>query len=169
MAKADPKLLIYPMDSHGQLCGAGGTKNDPYLFFFDLGECTKFTTQLSKTGCPTRQICIAKCPNSTWNWHIQEILERNKTDKEIISIRKKNLICKYDIDFSMHKYRKKSLSQLVEDEECAPYYVPSRPIVSRCVPKLKKAPSTERVFERLKNVREVDVDKITWGDIKSAS
>lgn len=82
-----------------------------------------------------------------------------------------NLIIIYCFFFSLLLllFKKKRLNQLVEDEDCSPYYVPSRPIIGRCVPIVKKESGSERVFEKLKNYKELDIDKLTWDDIKSSS
>lgn len=56
----DPNQLIKPHDSEGNICGQNG--NNSLLFYFDLTRCLSVLTYINQ-GCPTKQICVEKCPD----------------------------------------------------------------------------------------------------------
>uniref|UniRef100_A0A4W3H2I9 Choline transporter-like protein n=1 Tax=Callorhinchus milii TaxID=7868 RepID=A0A4W3H2I9_CALMI len=60
----DARKVIYPTDSRGEFCGQAGTRNEnkPFLFFFNLLECTS-PVVLLEFRCPTPQICVKQCPD----------------------------------------------------------------------------------------------------------
>ncbi|ELU15407.1 hypothetical protein CAPTEDRAFT_224558 [Capitella teleta] len=250
-AMGDPRVLLYPSDSEGNICGYGDFENKPYVFFFDLLDCAKTGPAIIALGCPTPQICIEQCPsefwswqthpltaaddaaergrmiclpgidplnttkicvescpstywqwytlhslefdsrsyhsfgrsqmiclpgvnpvtsskvcvehcpNTTWNWMMSSVSDAeirssmiclpsvNAVTSEKICVQecpnsyfawpeassdpslRKNLICKLGVD---QTDTSKSVDALVEDEECAPYYMQSSPMVGRCVP-----------------------------------
>ncbi|XP_067143838.1 choline transporter-like protein 2 isoform X3 [Centruroides vittatus] len=108
--QGDPDLLINPTDSEGNICGRGKFENRPYLFFFNLLECAKATVLF--TGCPTTQVCVERCPNSTFSvW-----TDLSSIEEEV----KRKMICKYDVDKS-----KKDAQQLARDGDCASFYLNS--------------------------------------------
>ena len=51
--EGDPRILIYPSDSNGEICGKGQFSEKPYLFFFDITRCLRTSAVL---GCPTKQV-----------------------------------------------------------------------------------------------------------------
>uniref|UniRef100_A0A4W3H6F0 Choline transporter-like protein n=1 Tax=Callorhinchus milii TaxID=7868 RepID=A0A4W3H6F0_CALMI len=53
----DARKVIYPTDSRGEFCGQAGTRNEnkPFLFFFNLLECTS-PVVLLEFRCPTPQV-----------------------------------------------------------------------------------------------------------------
>ncbi|KAB0401588.1 hypothetical protein E2I00_008812, partial [Balaenoptera physalus] len=59
----DPRRVAYPTDSQGYFCGQKGTPNEnkPILFYFNLLSCTSPSVVVN-LQCPTRQICVSKCP-----------------------------------------------------------------------------------------------------------
>ena len=58
-----PEELVLPHDSYGNICGKDKAfEKKKYLLFFDLTECLSFFTSLS---CPTKQVCVEKCPTET--------------------------------------------------------------------------------------------------------
>ncbi|RNA18797.1 choline transporter 2, partial [Brachionus plicatilis] len=57
----DPKSLILPHDSQGNICGQADYADKKHLFFFDLTKCLSFLSAIN--GCPTRQICVSQCPS----------------------------------------------------------------------------------------------------------
>lgn len=113
---ADPSSLLDPLDSDGNLCGRGNLTDKPYLFFFDLLACVRAGATVLISGCPTPQVCVSECPQSNYVF-----AEHSSSDDENI--------CLTSAD------RSRSLSDLVQDNECAAYYVKSEPILDRCVPK----------------------------------
>lgn len=58
-----PEEIVLPHDSYGNICGKSKNfENKKYLLFYDITECLSFFTTLS---CPTKQVCVEKCPNQT--------------------------------------------------------------------------------------------------------
>uniref|UniRef100_A0A0B7B198 Choline transporter-like protein n=1 Tax=Arion vulgaris TaxID=1028688 RepID=A0A0B7B198_9EUPU len=112
----DPKLLIYPQDSEGNLCGLGNKANKKYLFFFDLVTCGRMGPGVFIDGCPTPQVCVEQCPDTDYLY-----LENDRS----------KLICKDNVDV---KTSPKSDKQLVMDNDCAAYYFKSEQVVNRCLP-----------------------------------
>ncbi|XP_076308432.1 choline transporter-like protein 1 [Tachypleus tridentatus] len=85
----DPKQLLHPTDSDGRICGEGDLVDKPYLFSFDLTKCIKgFSSVLD--GCPTQQVCVKNCPNTTFSTFNFLMLYQNE---ELI---KEKLICRND-------------------------------------------------------------------------
>lgn len=65
-SNGDPSALILPHDSQGRVCGRdAGLEDRPYLFYFDLTRCFSSLALTALNGCPTKQICVAKCPPQT--------------------------------------------------------------------------------------------------------
>lgn len=61
----NPASLIKPHDSEGNICGeTPGLENKTNLFFFDITRCLSVVQSIS-LGCPTKQICVDKCPSET--------------------------------------------------------------------------------------------------------
>lgn len=118
-SQGDADLLINPTDSQGNICGKGNFQDRPFLFFFNLLECAKATVVF--TGCPTTQVCVDKCPNSTFSIGTSDKLDENEL--------KNKMICKYDVDKT-----KKSAEQLAKDGDCASFYLNSVAVLHRCIP-----------------------------------
>ncbi|XP_012944944.1 choline transporter-like protein 4 [Aplysia californica] len=116
----NPKLLIYPQDSNGNLCGQGDFKDRPYLFFFDLVKCGRMGPGVFVNGCPTPQVCVSKCPDS--NYIAAQDYDSTNLD---------DLIC---IDSINKDTNTKKVQDLVLDEECAAYYLDSTVVINRCLP-----------------------------------
>jgi len=117
----DPKKLLFPTDSHGNVCGTGSHADQKYLFFFDLLECLPTSVQsvtdvtsLSITGCKTPQVCVKECPTTNWYY---------KTSND-----KSKLFCKDNTPMNQ------SISDLVDNGHCAKYTLQSEALAYRCVP-----------------------------------
>ncbi|XP_076455047.1 choline transporter-like protein 2 isoform X2 [Babylonia areolata] len=121
----NPKLLLYPMDSEGNLCGYGQYKGKDKLFFFDLIQCGRLGPGVFVKGCPTPQVCVSTCPDENYVW-LESVPTQDKS----------KLICKDGVN------KTKSLSDLVLDNDCAAYYLKSTSVINRCVP-------IDNVFEAL--------------------
>ncbi|XP_035827083.1 choline transporter-like protein 2 [Aplysia californica] len=119
-ARGDPYRLVYPTDSHGSICGLGKLEDKPYLFFFDLVTCAKMGPAVV-TGCPTPQVCVKECPSENT---VHMAMDRSQ------------LICKYAVDVNKSPYREMSTDTLVKRNLCASYYLESKPIINRCMPKI---------------------------------
>ncbi|ESP04362.1 hypothetical protein LOTGIDRAFT_136300, partial [Lottia gigantea] len=120
-AYGDPKLLLYPQDSEGNLCGYGNMRGKDHLFFFDLVKCGRMGPGVFVNGCPTPQVCLAECPKDNYVY-LQNAID-NKKDK---------LICTYNANKAT-KVRL-DVNTLVGDEECAAYYLKSTSVINRCLP-----------------------------------
>ncbi|GFR06390.1 choline transporter-like protein 4 [Trichonephila clavata] len=120
--EGDPRTIVYPTDSDGNICGVGEFEDRPYLFFFDLMKCA--SPKVLVTGCLTPQVCVKQCPNETF------LANENMGYTDDI---KKKLICKYGI-----KKEEQSLKSLLSDGHCATFYLKSFPIFGRCLPDIKK-------------------------------
>ena len=61
----DPRNLLYPHDSDGNLC-SGSTSN---LFYFNIVECISASALV--TGCTSATTCVSSCPTSIYYYQIQ--------------------------------------------------------------------------------------------------
>lgn len=119
----DPKKILYPTDSLGNMCGYGNYKSKPNLFFFDLMECVPKNfdpfnpTAVIGQKCPTTQICVSSCPQT------------NEFFNPITS-NKSQMYCKYSAD------RTQSISTLLSSKQCASYVLSSEALLGRCIPTL---------------------------------
>ncbi|KAL8625996.1 hypothetical protein ACOMHN_012588 [Nucella lapillus] len=113
----DPKLLLYPMDSEGNLCGYGDYKGKDKLFFFDLVQCGRLGPGVFVKGCPTPQVCVSECPSENWVY-LEDVVQNKKS----------NLMCKDGVD------KQKTVAELVNDNDCAAYYLKSTAVINRCIP-----------------------------------
>ncbi|XP_050412083.2 choline transporter-like protein 2 isoform X1 [Patella vulgata] len=118
-AYGDPKLLLYPQDSDGNLCGYGNMRGKDKLYFFDLVKCGRMGPGVFVNGCPTPQICVTDCPSTNYAY-FENLIDNDKS---------KLLYCKYNTDKSA-----KSVKDLVVDEDCSAYYLKSKSVINRCLP-----------------------------------
>jgi choline transporter-like protein 2/4/5 len=118
----NPKQLVNPTDSQGNLCGSGKFVNQPYAYFFDWTKCIHAVNipvnmlQGRPFVCPTTQVCVEQCPNQTSyykfpNYHA-------------------NRVCTYDVDPSPVE----DYEPLVKAGKCAAYIIASKPLFGRCLP-----------------------------------
>ncbi|CAF1262455.1 unnamed protein product [Rotaria sordida] len=119
--EGDPRQLLYPTDSEGNICGTGEYANRPNVYFFDWTKCIKLlnvpTSVLQDRPfvCPTKQVCVQQCPNRTSYYKFEDY--------------NMNRICTYDVT----QYDNDN-EQLVRDGKCASYIIASKPLFGRCVP-----------------------------------
>jgi len=118
----DPRQLIHPTDSQGNLCGTGDFASKPYVYFFDWTKCIKGLNVGADVlngrpfVCPTTQVCVDKCPDSTQYYEFDNYFDHR--------------VCTYDVTPTKDTYR-----DLVEQGKCATYVMDSKPLFGRCVPK----------------------------------
>ncbi|XP_075238807.1 choline transporter-like protein 4 isoform X2 [Convolutriloba macropyga] len=138
----NPKLLLHPQDSEGNLCGVdngdwGGPDmaDKPNLFMFDISKCASFPS-LTDTGrvqlCPTVKICVASCPSTYWTY-VPDVATYESGDKASIDYNK--YICQYDVD-SPQDTLDGNPSSLVGRDKCASYYLDSFSLFGYCVPSI---------------------------------
>ncbi|XP_054713879.1 choline transporter-like protein 2 [Uloborus diversus] len=165
--EGDPRVLLYPTDSEGNMCGIGKLQNKSFLFYFDLMKCANPSVLIN--GCPTPQVCVEQCPNETFLAH--------PNDPQL-ELKKPKFICKYDARTDL-----KSAIDLVKDEDCAMLYLKSTSVeathfaedlphgmrdifVGRCVPEifLKAVPDQPLRDEFNRTISE----EITTAEVKKA-
>lgn len=131
----DPKLLLYPVDSNGNLCGFGDNRGKENLFFFDLTKCASMGPGVFVNGCPTPQVCVSACPTENFFY---------------LSSAASKLICK---DGKNPGSNLIDITKAVKDGDCAAYYVQSIAVLNRCVPD----------WEQLKNMFDSATDFLLVG------
>ena len=118
----DPRQLLHPTDTEGNLCGSGTYSNRPYLYFFDWTKCLKalnVPANLLKGRpfvCPTQQVCVEQCPIQTTYYKLPNYQSHR--------------VCTYDVDAN-----NTDNGMLVSSGRCASYIIASKPVFGRCVPK----------------------------------
>ncbi|CAF1292237.1 unnamed protein product [Adineta steineri] len=119
--EGDPKQLLHPTDSDGELCGSGKHADLPYLYFFDWTKCIKafgISSDVLKGRpfvCPTKQVCVKNCPTKTSHFKFDNYHA--------------NRVCTYDVgDDNLND------EELVKSGECATYIIASKPLFGRCIP-----------------------------------
>ncbi|GAB1597590.1 Hypothetical predicted protein [Argonauta hians] len=124
----DPRRLLYPTDSRGNICGYGEFADRPKLVFFDLLTCSKMGKDVESLGCPTPQVCVKECP--TENYGYKESIKKEEMHKnKILHEERQRLICKYGVDRMSG-----DIQDLVSRGICAAYYVKSISVAHRCIP-----------------------------------
>ncbi|XP_066547781.1 choline transporter-like protein 5-B isoform X1 [Amia ocellicauda] len=122
----DPRKVVYPTDSYGQFCGQQGTPNanKAILFYFNILKCAS-PAVLINLQCPTTQLCVSKCPDRFATYlDMQYAYRYNKSYWEYY-----RQFCKPGFNNP-----KKSVGQVLQDEDCPSMIVPSRPFLQRCFP-----------------------------------
>lgn len=143
--QGNPKSLIEPSDSLGNLCGQNRFQSRPYQLYFDIGKC--LTDGVLSFLCPTRKICVESCPThyshyqSLQSMETSRILPRNTTRSQ--------LICVYDYNPQRDN---RSIVQIVNAGLCAPYTIASEPFLGRCLPS-----ALTNMFDYEQNQRNVSV------------
>ncbi|ESO06087.1 hypothetical protein HELRODRAFT_93910 [Helobdella robusta] len=121
----DPRMLIYPIDGDGKLCGVAENSGKPLLFYFDFLKCISFSStpvNVLKIKNLNEQICVKECPSTFWNaWTELYFVVINSLRIHFISI-----IPSFIKIILQQNYINKGL--------CAPYYMPTKPLVYRCLP-----------------------------------
>ncbi|GFS69730.1 choline transporter-like protein 4 [Nephila pilipes] len=152
--EGDPRILVYPTDSEGNVCGYGEFQDKPYLFFFDLMKCA--SPKVLATGCLTPQVCVSECPRETF------LANENLPNADEM---KKKLICKYNVT-----KEGKSLKSLVDEEHCARLYLKSIPVFGRCLPELLiPGTSDKRVRDENDNIIKDGNEDITYEAVANAT
>ncbi|XP_058890938.1 choline transporter-like protein 5 isoform X3 [Acipenser ruthenus] len=122
----DPRKVIYPTDSYGQFCGQQGTPNanKAILFYFNILKCAS-PVVLINLQCPTTQLCVSKCPDRFATYlDMQYAYRYNKSYWEYY-----RQFCKPGFNNP-----RKSIGEVLRDEDCPSMIVPSRPFLQRCFP-----------------------------------
>ncbi|XP_029815591.1 choline transporter-like protein 5 [Manacus vitellinus] len=122
----DPRKVIYPTDSYGQFCGQKETLNEnkTILFYFNILKCAS-PVVLINLQCPTTQLCVSKCPDRFATYIDVQASYRYKPDQ-----------WNYFRQFCKPGFNnpRKSVAQVLRDEDCPSMIIPSRPFLKRCFP-----------------------------------
>uniref|UniRef100_A0A646QCM2 Choline transporter-like protein n=1 Tax=Hemiscolopendra marginata TaxID=943146 RepID=A0A646QCM2_9MYRI len=127
----NPEMLAFPTDSEGNVCGEGKFQDRPYLYFFDLTQCARPDVVF---GCPTPQVCIQKCPTTTY-----ANIVSNPVDSVFLELSLRDakqsfpdrVICKYNAD------ENRKMKELIGADDCAKFIFDSDPLMGRCIPFFK--------------------------------
>ncbi|XP_055298799.1 choline transporter-like 2 isoform X6 [Sitodiplosis mosellana] len=123
----DLDRLLVPTDSQGRKCGVDNSViNEPYLLFFNLEKCIDARVPLF--GCKTPQVCVRECPTTAFIYS-----EYICNSAKFYEIREK-LICQKHVNkFAITDCT--AIKRSIDNGDCARWYLPSNPLVKRCVPK----------------------------------
>ncbi|XP_053381020.1 choline transporter-like protein 2 isoform X2 [Mercenaria mercenaria] len=133
----DPKKLVYPTDSDGNMCGVGDYASKPYLAYFDILQCTKVGVYAIAAGCPTPSVCVASCPSTYW---VYLELEALVTLTTATTSDYDKLLCKNSVTdaqtliVASASVGTKVKDTVIDTDLCAAYYVPTTDLVGRCIP-----------------------------------
>lgn len=151
----DPVILLYPTDNQGRICGVRygdlDLSNRTNVFYFDMTRCTNPATFI-QLQCPTTQVCVNSCPSTTWTYYTDfallqaaetTLIGTSPTNADILartSIDWTKYVCTYDYniqaDFESRSGGADDLIAIIQEEKCAPYYIPMVPLVGRCIPQV---------------------------------
>lgn len=148
--RGDVNRLLLPIDSMGRRCGDDSeVLNKNYLYFFDLTKCISGNSILN--GCPTPQVCVAKCPDDYWI--AKEYLYKpfDKVDVQ------NHLVCTDDSVIPT-VVDNTSLQNVIDNNICASYYIPSSPLYNRCIPNIVNFNETIR---ELMDKYNISLDKLS--------
>ncbi|CAF0895937.1 unnamed protein product [Brachionus calyciflorus] len=124
----DPKNILLPRDSSGNLC----TDPKPNLFFFNLIECIGIQTLVS--GCSTPTICVQECANDYYYYKIQshrDILLNKYCRNDLLSKKYSGSVPSSVDELTYYN--------LAVEKICPVYTIPSKPYYGRCIPAIAAA------------------------------
>ncbi|UJR09919.1 hypothetical protein I4U23_014140 [Adineta vaga] len=127
ISQGNPRNLVHPSDSFGNLCGQEQFQSRPYQFYYDISKC--LTDHSLSLTCPTIKLCVQSCP--TYYSHFQLLQTDENNDHSSKNDIRQQLICMYD--FNPIKDNR-SIIEIVHNDLCAPYTVPSEVFLGRCLP-----------------------------------
>jgi len=113
----DPKKVLYPTNSRGEVCGQGERGDRPYMMLFDISRCIGLSPAVE--GCPTPSTCVAECPDITWEWaegKVEGLEQFCQTMEQGV-------------------FEETDLEELITLRLCPAFLVPQRPLFNRCLPK----------------------------------
>ncbi|KAM3914666.1 choline transporter-like protein 5 isoform 4-T4 [Leptodactylus fuscus] len=121
----DPRKIVYATDSYGQFCGQKGTANEnkTVLMYFNILKCAS-PVVLINLQCPTTQLCVSKCPDRFATYLDMQANWLNNSYWEFYK-----QFCKPGFNSP-----RKSITEVLRDEDCPAMIIPSRPFLQRCFP-----------------------------------
>ncbi|CAF0859236.1 unnamed protein product [Adineta ricciae] len=129
ISHGNPISLIQPSDSFGNICGQKEFKSRPYQFYYDISKC--LTENSLSLVCPTIKLCVQSCP--TYYSHYQLLQSDENNDYLSKNRTRQQLICVYNY-IPMEDNR--SILEMVQNNLCAPYTIPSEPFFGLCIPSM---------------------------------
>ena len=131
----DPEQLIYPSNSHGEICGRGELADKPSLFFHDLSQCLKLGAVF---GCSTPQVCVAECPQKTTSLYAYALyLKNGEGTFDNFDVEYQRQFCVEDLsddDWNAAKSDGDKLLELINTRKCPSYMIESVSLIGRCIP-----------------------------------
>lgn len=121
----DPRKIVYATDSYGQFCGQKGTVNEnkTVLMYFNILRCAS-PVVLINLQCPTTQLCVSKCPDRFATYLDMQANWQNSSYWDYY-----RQFCKPGFNSP-----RKSITEVLRDEDCPAMITPSRPFLQRCFP-----------------------------------
>jgi len=156
MRTGDIRKVLFPTDSHGQICGQGSLISRPYLLIFDLSQCLSPSSLIA--GCPTPHVCVSQCPQE--NYSPSTAASLLKEDQLVIKDKIKPF-CKPGL--TELKFRQKTVEDLIQSGDCPPWYLASSPVLGRCLPGTSKEPK-----KNLSLVGPTGEQQVSKGDLNIA-
>nr|XP_040044194.1 choline transporter-like protein 4 [Gasterosteus aculeatus aculeatus] len=159
----DPRHVLYPRNSTGWFCGIGPNKGRPNLFYFDIVKCATsanaMATALNGFQCPTTQVCVASCPTG---FGAVGILSYGQKPADVFN----QSLCVPSIQLATTD---KTVKEIVDKELCPFFYMPTTPVLGRCLPDISalgRIPSEFSNIPGLPSINDtVDLIKNGTGDI----
>ena len=148
IVQGNPKSLIEPSDSLGNLCGQNELQSRPYQLYVDISKC--LTDGILSFVCPTRTICVETCP--TQYSHYQSLQSMENSGVLSRNVTRSQLTCVYNYDPQQDN---RSIIQIVNAGLCAPYTIASEPFLGRCLPSI-----LTHLFDHEHNQSNVSVTQI---------
>ncbi|KAF1381807.1 hypothetical protein PFLUV_G00157830 [Perca fluviatilis] len=141
----DPRHVLYPRNSTGWFCGIGPNKGQPNLLYFDILKCATsinvMATALNGFQCPTTQVCVDSCPTQFWAVGIQAYLP-NVKPKDVFN----QSLCAPSINL-MNTWL--TVQEIVDKELCPFFYIPTIPVLGRCLPDISALGSIPPQFSNI--------------------
>ncbi|XP_028820294.1 choline transporter-like protein 4 isoform X2 [Denticeps clupeoides] len=161
----DPRQVLYPRNSTGMFCGIGPNSDKPNVFYFDILKCATATNimaaALNGLQCPTVQLCVNQCPSDFWvlpvTAYLPGALPQNFFKQEY---------CVPSLNLSTTAL---TVSQIKDKELCSYFYMPTAPVLGRCLPNfnnLNNAPSNFTIGGMNAN-QTISAIKNSTGDVLS--
>lgn len=108
-----------PTDSQGLQCGVDSqVLGKPFLMFFDLQKCIDPLVPIN--GCPTPQVCVEKCPQTTFTYETG----RGQCNAGNFAEIKRQLICTRSVQMDLINSCDQ-VETLMASDECAHWYLKS--------------------------------------------
>ncbi|XP_029976358.1 choline transporter-like protein 4 isoform X2 [Salarias fasciatus] len=138
----DPRHVLYPKNSTGWFCGIGANKDRPYLFYFDILKCATsvnvIATALNGIQCPTTQVCVERCPSEFGAALYFPGMQPSAVFKQEL--------CVPSIDLDNPGM---GVPEILDKELCPAFYVPSAPVLGRCLPDFKQLENIPPSFSNI--------------------